>query len=226
LLAEYDDPGINCANYMTGPAATLVFAPDSRTVATGHHDGSILVWKVPQPAAAKLTKAEREAAWDDLASPDAAKARRAIDRLGREPEAAVALLGERFKAPAVPANADVSALIQALDSQAFAEREQASRQIRKVGLKAESALREALKGATLEAKQRIEKLLEALDATQLPLTNTEALRGVRAIEVLERTRAPAAKALLQSWADQPAEPRLAAEAREAMERLRLGDSFP
>jgi WD40 repeat protein len=225
LLAEYEDPGIICANYLTGPAATVVFAPDSRTVATGHHDGSILVWKVPQPAPAKLTKAEREAAWDDLASTDAAKARGAVDRLACEPEAAVALLSERFKAPMVRANEDVSALIRALDSEAFAERERASRQLREVGLKAESALREALKEATPEVKRRIEKLLEALDATRLPLTNTEALRGVRAIEVLERARIPAAKTLLQSWADQPAEPRLAAEARVAVERLRLGDSY-
>ena len=93
-------------------------------------------------------------------------------------------------------------------------------------MKAESALREALKEPTPEAKQRIEKLLEALDATRLPLTNTEALRSVRAIEVLERARTPAAKTLLQSWADQPAESRLAAEARVAVERLRLGDSYP
>jgi hypothetical protein len=225
LLVEYEDPGINCANYMTGEAATLVFARDSRTVATGHHDGSILVWKVPQPAAAKLTKAEREAAWDDLASTDAAKARRAVDRLAREPEAAVPLLGERFKAPVVRTNADASALIRALDNQAFAERERVSRQLREVGLKAESALREALKQATPEAKRRIEKLLEALDVTRLPLTDTEALRAVRAIQVLERARTPAAKTLLQSWADQPAEPRLAVEARVAVERLWLGDSY-
>ena len=118
------------------------------------------------------------------------------------------------------------ALIRALDSEVFAERERASRQLREVGLKAESALREAFKGATLEVKRRIEKLLEALDSTSLSLTNTEALRGVRAIEVLERARTPAAKMLLQSWADQPFKPRLAAEARQAVERLRLGDSYP
>ena len=93
-------------------------------------------------------------------------------------------------------------------------------------MKAESALREALKGATPEVKRRIDKLLEALDATALPLTDPEALRGVRAIEVLERARTPAARTLLQAWADQPAEPRLAAEAHLAVERLRLGDSYP
>jgi hypothetical protein len=226
LLAEYEDPGINCANYISGAAATLVFAPDSRTLATGHHDGSIMVWKVPQPEAAKLTKAEREAAWDDLASTDAARARRAVDRLAREPGTAVALLGERFKAPPVPANADVSALIRELDSEAFAERERASHQLRGLGLKAESALREALKGATPEAKRRIEKLLAALDTTRLPLTNIEVLRGVRAIEILERARTPAAKTLLLSWANQATEPLLTTEARLAVERLRLLDSDP
>jgi hypothetical protein len=227
VLAEYQDPGINCANYLSGPAATLMFAPDSRTLATGHHDGSIMVWKVPQPAAVKLTEAERAAAWDDLASTDAAKARRAVDGLAREPETAVALLGKRFKPPMAPANADVSALIRELDSDSFAERERASRSLREVGLKAESALRDALKEATPEAKRRIEKLLEALDAAQrLPVTNTEALRGVRAIEILERARTPKAKTLLQSWADQATEPLLATEARLAVERLRLLDSYP
>src|SRR5262249_10881511 len=158
---------------------------------------------------------------------DAARARRAVDRLAREPETAVALLGERFKAPPVPANADVSALIRGLDSEAFAERERASHQLRGLGLKAESARREALKGATPEAKRRIEKVLEALDAAQqLPITDTEALRGVRAIEFLERARTPAAKTLLQSWADQSTEPRQATEARLAVERLRLLDSYP
>jgi WD40 repeat protein len=227
LLAEYEDPGINCANYMTGAAATLVFAPDSRTVATGHHDGSIRVWKVPQPAAAKLTPTEREAAWDDLTRSDAVKARRAVDRFVREPEAAMALLGERFKAPVAPANADVPALIRALDSESFSVRERASRQLREVGPKAESALREALKGATPEAQRRIGKLLDTLEVTlRLPLTSAETLRGVRAIEVLERARTPAAKALLQSWTEQLAEPRLAAEARLALERLQLGGSHP
>jgi WD40 repeat protein len=226
LQAEYEDPGINCANYMTGEAATLVFAPDSRSVATGHHDGSILVWKVPRPADAKLTKAEREAAWDDLASTDAAKARRAINRLARDPETAVAFLAERFKAPPGPGNVDVAALIRALDSEVFSERERASRQLREIGLKAESALREALAGATLEAKRRLDKLLEALDPTPLPLTKPETLRGVRAIEVLERAGTPAAKTLLQAWADQPVNPRLATEARLAVERLRLSESRP
>lgn len=226
-LAEYEDSGVNCSNFMTGEAETLVFSPDGRTVATAHHDGSIMVWKVPQPDAVKLTKAERDAAWDDLAGgADLTKARLAIDRLARDPDAAVTVLTERFKPPAAPAEADIPLLIRALDSPAFADREKATRRLRDAGPKIESALREALKSATSEAKQRIDIVLEAFEASKrLPLTG-EALRRVRTVEVLERVGSPAAKTLLRAWADQTAELYVAAEAQLALERLQLKDGWP
>jgi WD40 repeat protein len=222
-LAEYEDPGINCSNYLSGEAPTLAFSPDGRAVATGHHDGSVLVWKVPQPATAKLTEAERALAWNDLAGDDVAKARRAVDRLGRDPEAGTTLLGEKFKAPAAPADVDIPALIRDLDNPAFAVRERATRRLREVGPAAEPALKEALKAAPPEMKGRIEQVLEAFDAARrLPLTGG-ALRGVRAIEVLERAATPEARTLLQGWAKQAVEPHLAAEARLALDRLELKD---
>jgi RNA polymerase sigma factor (sigma-70 family) len=222
-LAEYEDPGINCSNYLSGEAPTLAFSPDGRAVATGHHDGSILVWKVPQPATAKLTEAERAPAWNDLAGDDVTKARRALDRLARDPAAAAAVLGEKFKATGPPADVDIPALIRDLDNPAFAVRERATRRLREVGPTAEPSLKEALKAAPPEMKGRIEQVLEALAAARrLPLTG-EALRGVRAIEILERTATPEARTLLRAWAEQPVEPRLAAEARLALDRLELKD---
>jgi RNA polymerase sigma factor (sigma-70 family) len=224
-LAEYEDAGINCDIGLQKERATLVFSPNGRAVATGHYNGSILVWKVPPSPAAKVTQPGREAAWDDLAGADVTKARQAVDRLARDPEAA-ALLGEKFKAPAAPADADVPALIRALDGPAFAARERAAHRLRESGLKAEPALREALQTANPETKQRIERLLAALDPTpRLPLAG-EALRGVRAIEILERVGTPAAQKLLRAWADQPVEPVLAAEARLALERLALKEGPP
>jgi RNA polymerase sigma factor (sigma-70 family) len=224
-LAEYEDPGVNCANFMSGEAATLVFSPDGRFVATAHHDGSILVWKVPQSPAPKLTVEERDAAWDDLASAaDPVKSRQAVDRLARDPEGAMAILESKFKAPAAPAAADVPLLIRGLDSAAFAEREKAMRRLREAGPKIQPALREALKTATAESKERIERLLADLDPTpRLPLTG-ETLRGVRAIEVLERIGTGAAKKQLQAWADQTGELYLASEARLASERLQLKEA--
>jgi RNA polymerase sigma factor (sigma-70 family) len=221
LMAEYEDPGINCANYLSGEAPTLAFSPDGRSVATGHLDGSVLVWKVPRPAGTALSPAERDATWADLASSDAMKARSAIDRLARDPDAALALLAERFKAPSLPAEADVPALIRDLDSPTFAAREKAARQLREAGPKVQPALREALRTATAEAKERIERLLTALDPNpQLPLTG-ETLRGARAIEVLERVGTPTAKGILRAWADQTADLYLAADAALALERLQL-----
>jgi RNA polymerase sigma factor (sigma-70 family) len=226
LLAEYEDAGVNCDRGLQTDSATLVFSPDGRAMATGHHDGSIVVWKVPPIPAASLTPAERNAAWDHLAGADAAMARQAVDRLAREPKAATILLEKEFKAPTAPVDANILELIRALDSPAFAARERAARRLREIGLKAEPALREALQSATPETKHRIERLLEALDPTpRLPLAG-EALRGVRAIEVLERAGTPAAQKLLQAWADQPVEPVLAAEARLALERLALKDATP
>jgi WD40 repeat protein len=221
LVAEYEDPGINCSNYLSGEAGTLVFSPDGRSVATGHHDGSILVWKVPPPATEKLTPANRDICWTDLAATDAAKARIAIDRLARDPDAAFALLAERFKAPPPPAESDVPALIRALDEPAFAAREKAAKQLREAGPKAQPALREALKTATPEAKQRIEQVLSAFEnSRQLPLTG-EPVRAVRALEVLERVGTPEGRLVLQAWADQAAELYLASEARLALDRLQL-----
>ena len=181
---------------------------------------------MPPIPAASLTPAERNAAWDDLGGADAAKARQAVDRLALHPKAATLLLEQKFKAPATPADVDIPELIRALDSPAFAARERAARRLRETGLKTEPALREALHTATPETKQRIERLLEALDPTpRLPLAG-EALRGVRAIEVLERAGTPTAQKLLRAWADQPVEPVLAAEARLALESLALKDAMP
>lgn len=219
-VAEYEAPGVNCTTYMTSEARTLVFAPDGRSLATGHHDGSLTLWKVPEPAAEKSGHAELEAAWDELAGADAAKARPAVDGLARTPGGA-AFVGEKFKAPTAPADVDVPALIGALDSPRFAAREQATARLREVGLKAEPALREALKTATPEMRRRIEQLLEGLDPTpRLPLRAT-GVRGVRAVEILERSASPEARASLRAWAEQPVDPMLAAEARLALDRLRF-----
>jgi hypothetical protein len=51
----------------------------------------------------------------------------------------------------------------------------------------------------------------------LPVSG-ETLRGVRAVEVLERAATAEARALLQGWADPGGDPRVAAEARLALGR--------
>jgi RNA polymerase sigma factor (sigma-70 family) len=202
---------------------TLAFAPDGRTLATGHLDGTVLLWKVPPAAddgAKEIAESDREGLWADLGSEAPAKARAAVERLARRPAAAVALLTGRFRPTPTPADPALAALVKDLDSEAFATREEATRKLRDYGAKAEPALRREL-AATIspEVKRRIEEILAAIapPLLRLPLAG-DTLRGVRAIEVLERAGTPEARQLLQGWAEQTKDMHLAAEARATLGR--------
>jgi hypothetical protein len=222
-LAEYAAPDVVCELVDRGCGTqTLVFAPDGRTLATGHQDGTVLLWKVPptrEAGSPSLAEGEGEKLWLDLGSKSPAKARAAVERLGRHPDAA--LLAAKFRPPAQPDNPMLAALVKDLDSDVFATREEASRKLRELGLKAEPILRRALARApSLEMRRRIEGILAALapPVLRLPLSG-DRLRGVRVIEVLERAGTPKSRKLLQAWADQTDDIPLSVEARLALERL-------
>jgi HEAT repeat protein len=166
----------------------------------------------------EIAEGDREGLWADLGSDDAVKARSAVERLARRPAAAVTLLASRFRPP--PADPALSALIKDLDSEVFATREEATRKLREYGPKAESVLRRELAAtASHEVKRRIEDILATITPPQLRLPlGGDTLRGVRAIEVLERAGTPEARQLLQGWADQTRDVHLAAEACAALPR--------
>ena len=205
------------------------FAPDGRTLATAHQDGSIVLWKVPQSRDTKLTAlAEGEAAklWGDLGSSSPSIGRAAVERLACHPDAAAVLLAMRFRPP--PADAQLAALINDLDSEVFTTREEAFRKLCTYGARAEAALRRTLaKAPSLEMRRRIDGILAEMAPPVLrsPLSG-ECLRGVRAIEVLERAGNAAARRLLHSWAEQTEDVQLAIEARLALERLAPGSDKP
>src|SRR5262245_34308191 len=96
---------------------TVVFAPDGKTLATGHRDGSITLWAVPRPA-----PTGRGDVWADLASESPAVAWAAVDRAARDTAAAVKLLAEKFAPPKEEADPRIPGLITDLDSNDFATR--------------------------------------------------------------------------------------------------------
>jgi hypothetical protein len=206
-----------------GPVPSVAFAPGGRSLASGSQDGTALVWDLTGgPQRHRLSAAQGEALWSDLANADAAVAYRAIWALAAAPREAVPFLREHL--PPVPREESqrkrIARWIEELDAETFATRESASAELARLGEAAQPALREALVGnLSLEARRRVERLLQRLEERELP---AEVLRAVRAVMVLEQIATPEARALLRELATAAPETRLTREAKAAVSRLAPG----
>jgi hypothetical protein len=109
-------------------------------------------------------------------------------------------------------------LLADLDSNAFETRETASRELTRLGERAETAMRRALKNRpSLEARRRIEDLLNKLE----PRSPTrETLQALRAIEVLEHIGTLAARRCLEALAKGAMDAPQTCAASGALKRLR------
>jgi WD40 repeat protein len=207
----------------SGGVTLLLFSPDGGTLVSGSEDATLLAWNVaaalrkPPAGVAKLSAGELEARWNDLADSKASRAYAALWQLAAAPQQADSLLKRRL----VPASGELSQrlarLIAALDSDTFADRESASKELAKMGPLAEPALRQALTHSSLEVRQRAQRLLQKVEGATLP---AEHLRAVRAVEVLELIASAEAKQLLEALGrGDPAAP-LTRHAKGALERLK------
>ncbi|HEY7155866.1 MAG TPA: sigma-70 family RNA polymerase sigma factor [Gemmataceae bacterium] len=201
-------------------ASSLAFSPDGRTLATGHADGTILLWDATLRGGGRggpLTNAQREALWGDLIGIDAARAYAAVWRLADDPQPSVSFLKERLRpVPPIPPEA-IRSLLDDLDSDRFKVREEAERKLRAFGERVISPLRATLKEKpSLERRRRIEALLEVLEAPA-PLTG-ETLRAVRTIQALERIGSAEARKLLEELSQGVESARLTRDAKESLAR--------
>jgi hypothetical protein len=157
------------------------------------------------------------AAWTDLASADAAAAYRAVGVLAATPGRSLPLLRQRLR-PALASDVrQIERWVTELDSDHFAERERATRELARQGDRAEEGLRRFLAGRpSLEARRRAEDLLDRLRG---PLTDSERLRRLRAVEALEHIGTAEARRLLQALSEGAPASRLTREAKAALERL-------
>jgi hypothetical protein len=167
--------------------------------------------------AAKLTTAELDALWTDLAGKDAAKAYRAIWALVAAPEQSVPFLGGRLRKDTAPEGGRITQLVRDLDSKRFNERQKAMVELEKLGPLAKSALEAALATKpSLEVKLRIEQLLDKISSLTL---SADELRVWRALEALELIGNAAAQRVLRTLGEGARGTWQTEEARAALERL-------
>jgi RNA polymerase sigma factor (sigma-70 family) len=205
-----DDHYINLVEVATGklvlrlaspeaPVRAVAFAADGRTLVTAGADGTALVWDVTGLAGKKvrLSLRECEQKWADLAGPDPAPAYSAGWRLTATPEG-VAFLQQHLR-PAAAVNLEqVQRWIRDLDDDEFTVRSAATAALKRLGGRAESYLREALKKKpSLEVRRRIEALLKGMDRDRL---SPAQLRFLRAVAALEAAGTPEARRLLADLA--------------------------
>jgi RNA polymerase sigma factor (sigma-70 family) len=196
-------------------ASCLAYAPDGRSVATGHPDGIILIWAMAPPVGSTSAR-EFPRFWSDLAASDASKAYQASWRLEDNPAQALPFLKKHLR-PAMPApEEETRQLLTNLDSENFRTREDAARRLRELGDRAATALRETLKaGPSLEKRRRVEALLKTLEASPLP----DIIRELRAVAILERIGTRDAADLLRALSGGDAGARLTQQARATLARI-------
>jgi WD40 repeat protein len=199
--------------------SSVAFSADGKLLASASFDSTVLLWNVQellQPVPVKWTDKELEQCWADLGAVDAEQADRAMTKLLASPAQASALFKKRLQ-PVAPADPKLVAdLLESLNSPKFAERDQASKKLEELADLVRPALEKCLASKpSLEMRKRLEALLDKLDA---PLTRPEVLRGLRAVEVLERLATPEARALLEILAGGAPAALLTQEARASLGR--------
>ena len=198
---------------------SLAFSPDSRSLATGGGDSTILLWdltgygipgqfgKFKEPPL--LSDVELQTLWFDLTG-DAPKAEKALWTLAFSPKQCMPLLKERLHVTPAPAD-EIAKLLAALEGPTFAERQKAAAALDKLGDAAEAAVRKHIEGQiSPEAKQRLQQFLEKRDK--------EVIRKLRAVDVVEQIGTPEARDLLRSITKQAMNPRVAEAATSALTR--------
>jgi hypothetical protein len=200
----------------------LAFAPDGKALATGHADGTVLLWDLAAAWASLTTPAgpvDAEACWTDMALDDAAKAQTAIERLVAAPAKSLLLLKQKL-GPVLVDPKWLASRLEDLGNEKFIVREAAMRDLEQVADAVESELRRlADKPPSLEVRDRLVRILKRLDAGQADVPPLTEVRKLRAVAVLERIGTKDARAILRELACGAPDARLTQAAQAVLGRV-------
>ncbi len=196
---------------------SMAFSPDGSFLAASSRDAPVYIWDVygretTKPPAAVLGKQERDSLWQLLADTDSAVSFKAICELIVRPTEAVPLLEAGWKqSPRVAAN-QIEKWVEDLDSDKFAVRTSATKELERFVTGHEELLGKALeKTRSLETRRRLENILARL--------NPERLRRSRMLEVIEQIGNAQARELLKTLVNQSEDAQLSREAAAGLKRF-------
>ncbi len=205
------------------PITCLAFSPDSKILASGSFDTTILLWDFAalttrQPGAPPLLDDRAiDSAWERLASPDAAEAYKAALVLQSDPKKSMPWLADHLKSTVPPNITQIQGWLAELGDSRYAIRERATRSLENLGDPASGEIRRFLAGnISAESRQRANSILEKIEG---PGMDSDLLRSIRTIEMLELIGNPNAIQLLKKLAAGYVDSRQTLEATASLSRL-------
>jgi WD40 repeat protein len=206
-----------------GSVNQIAFSHNVRFLATAGDDTTTVVWDLaamahqPDPSVKPLTEDQLSKNWTLLSGQDAAGALEALARLINDPARSVPFTKKQLANAQPFADEMIEKLIANLDADEYNLREEASKNLAKLGWTAEPAMKKAYaKTSSAEVKARLERLLTTLPKEKLDPTTVFA---ARVTELLERVGTPEAQELLTELAKGSPSAHLTQEAGDSVKRL-------
>lgn len=189
----------------------VAVSPDGRSVYSGGRDGFVWQWSLAPTNAGSAAVSEE--LWNAAGNVDPSKAVPAAWSLIGDEKHRRFVVGKLPPAAKPDAN-EVAGWLSALGAPAFADRQDATRELAAHSRAVESELREELaKTPSAEVHRRVEGLIARFDGRYSP----EEVRAMRLVQACEWYRA---KPLLETWATGAPAAALTREAKSALSRMK------
>jgi hypothetical protein len=219
LLADRELPPL--IGHQSPPQA-LRFTADGKQLISLDSGGQRLAWNVGRilksapGKLARLSDADFDELWDDLAESDAFRAYRAVRHMAADPARALAMVEKHVKPVPAGDTKRLEKLVADLQGPNAGLRRKAMTEMRKLG---EAALG-ALSDLSEEARQGTRALAILQMKLEAQYATPERQRALHAVDVLEQIGTPEARQALEKLAKGAAGTRLTKAAKGSLERLK------